>query len=301
VSDTVTRISDQYGRWQDRECRDLKRSILAIEDDGTGRVSLHKFYDSVLNHGQWQFTESSNYLRDIGALDESNPSNPRVIVANYVLSPSNCVASSKYYSVCCIDECEDLVGHLEKEIQSPVAEPDRIAGLVAALSSPTTPANRTLPAQLLRRLDEIAEDNGGVVSLHGRLFAQWMHHAYPRECPFPHVSGTTMPLKGRAYEVSTGSEARASPEEMSDIIDVFSREGDGANEEGIHWSSEDELYVERPALVTPAPEETSTLRTVVRLAAFGIPVVSTVAFLLHMDRAATAAAADGANLGKFHV
>jgi len=300
VSDIVTRIGDQYGRWQAWECRDLKRSLLAIEDDGTGRVSLSKFYDRALNHGQWQFAESRSYLRTLGALDESNPANPRVIVANYVLSPSNCVASSKYYSVCCIDECEDLIGHLEQEIRAPVAKPDRIAGLVAALASPTTLANRTLPDQLLRRLDEIAADNGGVVSLHGRLFAQWMHHAYPRECPFPHVSGTTMHWTVEAYVESTGNDATASEEEMTRFIGALSREGSDADEKGINWSSEDELYVERPVLVPAAPEESSPLRTAVRLAAFGISVFSTIAFLLNMD-SATAAKADVANRVKFHV
>ena len=152
------------------------------------------------------------------------------------------VASSKYYSVCCIDECEDLIGHLEQEIRAPVAEPDRIAGLVAALASPTTPANRTLPAQLLRRLDEIAADNGGVVSLHGRLFAQWMHHAYPRECPFPHVSGTTMPSRSATFVESTGHGAIVDAEDMAGIIQeiTWNMPEGGADEKGIAWSNEDE-------------------------------------------------------------
>eukprot|EP00932_Pfiesteria_piscicida_P001794 SRR837773.11743.p2 GENE.SRR837773.11743~~SRR837773.11743.p2 ORF type:complete len:129 (-),score=16.03 SRR837773.11743:26-412(-) len=25
------------------------------------------------------------------------------------------------------------------------------------------------------------------------MFALWMHHEYPRECPFPHLAGTTKP------------------------------------------------------------------------------------------------------------
>merc|ERR1719197_101957 len=142
VSHIVTRIGDKYGRWQHYECEDLKSKLLAIEDDGTGRVSLSKFYNSAVNHGHWQFSESPEYLRSMGALDESDPSNPRVIVPNYILAPSNCVASSNYYSVCCLDECEDLVDHLEHEISTPAATPAQIASLVAAQSSSTTPANR---------------------------------------------------------------------------------------------------------------------------------------------------------------
>ncbi len=36
----------------------------------------------------WQFAESVDYLRDIGALDESTPSMPSVLIANYVGSQS---------------------------------------------------------------------------------------------------------------------------------------------------------------------------------------------------------------------
>ena len=32
------------------------------------------------------------------------------------------------------------------------------------------------------------------IPLHARLFAQWLHHAYPRECSFPHASGISNPL-----------------------------------------------------------------------------------------------------------
>merc|ERR550525_1617555 len=34
----------------------------------------------------------------------------------------------------------------------------------------------------------------GHVPLHGRLFMQWLHHAYPRDCPYPHASGTINPV-----------------------------------------------------------------------------------------------------------
>merc|ERR1712096_229 len=41
------------------------------------------------------------------------------------------------------------------------------------------------------RLTDVAAQHKGVVPLHSRLFMQWMHFAYPRECPYPHLSGTT--------------------------------------------------------------------------------------------------------------
>merc|ERR1712232_1405646 len=42
--------------------------------------------------------------------------------------------------------------------------------------------------------NEVGGQHEGRIPLHGRLFAQWMHHAYPRECPYPHQAGTTRPM-----------------------------------------------------------------------------------------------------------
>merc|ERR550525_1379675 len=103
----VEEIGDRYGRWQDQECKSLKDSLLKLEEPGTGRVRLSTFYQSALQ-GNWQFSETIDYLRQLGALDESDPQRPSVIIPNYINSPSNCVASSRFYSVCCIDECEAL-------------------------------------------------------------------------------------------------------------------------------------------------------------------------------------------------
>merc|ERR1719221_1599115 len=122
-------IGDRYGRWQNSECLDLKDSLVKLETPGTGRVRLDTFYKSALD-GNWQFSESVAYLRQLGALDESEPQRPSIIIPNYVNAPSNCVASSKFYSVCCIDECESLVNHLETHVAAPEASPQRIADLV---------------------------------------------------------------------------------------------------------------------------------------------------------------------------
>jgi hypothetical protein len=245
LTQVITRIGDQYGRWQAYECDDLKKKMLAIEDDGTGRLSLAKFYGAALNQNHWQFSESPDYLRAIGALDESNPENPRVIMTNYILSPSNCVASSNYYQVCCLDECEDLLDHLEREIKAPAATPAQIADLVAAMPSSTSTANRVLPDHLRSRLEDIAASNEGEVPLHGRLFAQWMHHVYPRECPYPHMSGSkrnTMRLDD--WEQETGLVSTASAADMNRYVDAAV---EGSSQKEITWTDDDEHYVERAA------------------------------------------------------
>lgn len=42
---------------------------------------------------------------------------------------------------------------------------------------------------LAAKLRVVAERNAGTVPLHGRLFAQWLHYAFPYECAFPSASG----------------------------------------------------------------------------------------------------------------
>ena len=215
-------------------------------------------------------------------MDESNPSNPRVIVANYIHAPSNCVAASSYYSVCCLDECEDLVDNLEKEIRAPAATPARIVEIVAAMPSWTVAGQHTVPASLLQRLDEIAARNDGQVPLHGRLFAQWMHHVYPRECPYPHLSGTTKSLRNEAYEKETGLKSAASKAEMRQAIAVTPT---GEESNVVTWSDEDELYVERPPTPTPGNER-SSVWAAARFAVFFVPAFSMALFLLRVGRAA---------------
>merc|ERR1740120_332470 len=193
VIEEVQDLNDHLGAFQDIECRSLKAALADMEFRNTGRVLLSDFYREGLN-GKFLFVEHVDYLRNLGALDESEPGHPSVIIANYLASPANCLVSTSFHSVCCLDECAGLMGHLEHSISAPTASPERIAELVSGLQSDSVDAPRNLPALLVSRLWEIADHHGGSVPLHGRLFAQWMHHAYPLECPYPHAGGMTRPL-----------------------------------------------------------------------------------------------------------
>ena len=73
--------------------------------------------------------------------------------------------------------------------------------------------NQTVAPSLERRLSDIADHHGGMVPLHGRLFAQWLHHLHPHECPYPHMSGTTSPLRPEVFEQEMGLPAEASEED----------------------------------------------------------------------------------------
>jgi hypothetical protein len=257
VENVIAEIGERYGRFQDIECRQLKDMLVASEDPsigGAGRVRISDFYKKALHEGKWQFTESIDYLRDLGALDESDAENPRVIIPNYISGPSNCVASSAYYSVCCLDECEGILAQLEQSISAPEASPSTIIGRVSMTPSASMPSNRTISSWLQHRLDEVAKHHGGLVPLHGRLFTQWLHYAYPRECPFPHVSGTINPkhledvieaLNGTDEEVPAASEA-----DMQRVVDAapplkhrIPGSEAAAHEESGMWSMEEELVV----------------------------------------------------------
>merc|ERR1719272_2708861 len=210
-------VGEQFGSFQDTECRDLKAKLVKMEYRGTGRVRLGDFYKPALD-GSWTFQESTGYLRALGLLDESDPNQPTVMISNYLTSKANCIASSGYYSVCCKDECDDLLGHLEQTIGEPEAKPAVIAALVVDMSSSTVAAPHTLSPNLLQHLEEIGATHGGLVPLHGRLFSQWLHHVYPRECPYPHISGTTQNKLAEEWMDESGYQSQASEEEMMQYV-----------------------------------------------------------------------------------
>jgi hypothetical protein len=248
-----------------------------MEYRGTGRVKLSEFYKPALD-GSWQFQESVAYLRQIGALDESDPNDASVLIANYLHSQTNCIASSGFYSVCCKDECEGLLGHFERELASSDATPEAIVKIAEALPSSSVSSPRELSSTLVNRLDDIAAQHDRLVPLHGRLFAQWMHNAYPRECPYPHVSGTVSNMSPDEWLDETASEAIASEEEMNRFLKSGNATSpstdDLASDEALMpWSPEEELLVVRtlPRFVpeSESPQKSAmsnSLRSVVLLA-----------------------------------
>merc|ERR1719410_420254 len=201
----VQELNDRLFAFQDIECRAIKAGLVDLQHGNTGRVLLADYFAAGLR-GDFLFVEHMDYLRTAGALDENDPDHPSVIIANFLTSKINCLTESGFHSVCCLDECQALFSHLESAISAPMATPARIAELVTQLPSDTVDAPRNLSTSLLSRLEEIAEYHSGQVQLHGRLFAQWMHHAYPLECAYPHEAGTTNPMTQDEWMDSTGAE-----------------------------------------------------------------------------------------------
>merc|ERR1719195_2145231 len=260
-------MGHQFGTFQNLECHRLKGKLVEMEDVGTGRVPLSRFYRNGLV-GQWEFSESVAILRLLGALDDRDPKRMSVVIPNYIQAHSNCLAGSSFYSVCCFDECEGLLGHLERELRGSSVAPSDVLAAVARLSSDSVHAPRNLSVALQSRLDGIAQIHGGIVPLHGRLFTQWMHHAYPRECRFPHVIGAVN---------------RISPNEWMDAMDletVEASEGDmemhvsydeqdimtGAlKADALPWSMVEELVAGHTGHV-PAHSSMPSLRAVLAVA-----------------------------------
>jgi hypothetical protein len=262
----VQAIGEEYGSFQNVECQQLKSALMKMDPSGNGRVKLSDFYQPTLG-GNWQFQESVAYLRHVGALDESDANSKSVILVNYLHSEANCIASSGYYSVCCKDECESLLGHLEEKIAAPEARPATIAAIVETLPSATVQQSRKLSPQLMTRLEEIAALHDGMVPLHARLFSQWMHHAYPRECPYPHLSGTTSQQSMDDWALETGLEGLASDEEMRESMtnSTYDSEENDRIMASLPWSPEEELLVVRAKPRTWDTESSFSLRPFVLL------------------------------------
>jgi len=272
--DTVTRIveevGDRFGSFQDFECREMKARLVSIGDDGIGRIPLSRFYRRAVEDEVFEFQESPEYLRQMGVLDESDSSNPSVIVPNYLNSNTNCLSSSSLYSICCLDECEQLVGHLEREVAAPETSPAVVAGLVAEMTSSSMTEPRALSPSLLSRLDEIAAKHDGTVQLHSRLFAQWLHHAFPRECPFPLVAGESTPRTPDEWMEHSGSEVVASIAEMQHYVKARPAESELKTAEISQWRDEDELLTPRVA------RKASSIRSLIQVMVFVVVVAAMV-------------------------
>jgi len=217
----IEAIGEQYHSFKDEECGHLKSDLLDIEAKKAGRVRLTEFYKRGIDkHSSPKYNEQLDYLRILGAIDESDPMDPHVIVPNYVASRPNCIAISGFYNICCKNECEDLMGKLEEEIKDEFAAPGQLLRMIASYSSDTVEGPRELSTALTQHLYGISKANHGVVPLHGRLFAQWMHHAFPRECPFPHENGKTNPQTPDEWLEETGrTDAMLSRDALAEHMD----------------------------------------------------------------------------------
>merc|ERR1719382_334988 len=153
AAEIVEELANDYGQWQNSECKQMKEDLTSLDTDGSGLVPLSTFY-SQPDTADYQFTESVDYLREVGAIDTSTSNGrPKVRIANYLAGPSNCIASHTYYSVCCLSECEGLMTELEGKIQAPTATPQQLLSVVSNLTSDAV----DVPEDLMQKKDLMAK------------------------------------------------------------------------------------------------------------------------------------------------
>jgi len=185
TSNVVQELAHGYGKWQNGDCLAMKEHMMTLDHAGSGRVPLDLFYAQP-DESTYHFHESLDYLRSIGALDENSGKTPQVRIANYVVGPTNCIARSAYYSVCCFNECENVMSEIEGKIMAPMASPEQLLRIVGNLSiSRISETSPEITQAVKAKLTMIADRHNGAVPIHGRLFAQWLHFAFPYECPYP--------------------------------------------------------------------------------------------------------------------
>jgi len=236
----VGNIAQSFAGFWERECQDIKQNLIAMDKSGTGRVRLSDFYGSSMN-GEWRFGESEAYLRELGALDESSPwKGKQVIIPNYMQAASNCIVSTPHYLVCCVNECESILNHVEAGVGSSLANPAQVLQLVSNVTDFDDEPPK-LKDSLKVQLERIAETHNGKIPLHGRLFAQWLHYVFPRECPFPHKTGAS----SAQTPVQFGDDYVASTAEMTRHVQTIHVEESQEND--LHWMSQ---WSEEEELIT---------------------------------------------------
>jgi len=117
--------------------------------------------------------------------------------------------------------------------------------------------------------------HSGQVPLHGRLFAQWMHHAYPRECPFPHVSGSVKPMYPMEWAQAMGESLL---EVTQEVMEEHASRQSLASETPmvLPWTGEEELLSTHKIIGSSTPR-LPTFKVVVAMLAlvsFALPLVS---------------------------
>jgi hypothetical protein len=272
VQTMVSGIVHTFGAFWAPECEGMKHALVKADESQTGRVLLSDFHTASAG-GPWDFSESADYLRELGALDESLGSRGgRVIITNYLQATTNCVIRSPHYRVCCANECEEHMDELETIVGAPDASPEMLLSAVEDISkawygdedldpqfNEVSLGNRKpeLPSSLRQQLHDISVAHGGKVPLHGRLFAQWLHYAFPHECSYPHKSGTVKAITPEEY----GASFKASRKEISGHIQNEESLYDRLFDESLslendsdfmsQWDHEEELLAEHVGLKPP--------------------------------------------------
>jgi len=268
------RVSEEFGPWSAHECHDMKDALVEKDVHGSGRVKLADFYKKSQD-GAWAFTEPTEYLRQLGALDESSPSHgPQVLIPNYINALSQCIATGPYYSICCLNECDQIYERMEALIPASTANAMEILRVVESM-----PQSPSISAPLRDKLDEVAQTHNGNIPLHSRLVAQWLHFAFPHECPYPHEAGTISPKSSDEFSAENGGPGTSyvKEDEIKQVIEMYAgRHHVSAEHAMISWTTTESLLVAS----TPSDESDRAWPKWLRITAQLCIVISCLALVL---------------------
>jgi len=282
-SQIVEDLAMSYGQWQDAECRHMKSELAKLDPGNTGRVQLSTFYSQPKN-AVYQFVESVDYLREVGAIEDWSIGGPSVRIANYILSPTNCIATSSFFSVCCLSDCGQLMGEIEHMVQAPTASPQILLGIIGNLSLVNYDGEQVVTSELKAKLHTVAARHAGTVPVHGRLFAQWMHFAFPLECPYPHVLQDSISLSPASWSskksyTSTEEQRQKIIEENADVPEQ------DINMLAVHWTDDEVMPLQEPhharsllGCVVRGIVQLMMLALVLKTAAVGLAAVKRIGF-----------------------
>jgi len=135
---------------------------------------------------------------------------------------------------------------LEGSISAAQASTEQLLVLVGNLSSFFVDAPRHLSAELEAKLQTIADRHGGAVPLHGRLFAQWMHFAFPQECPFPHLAEDALAMNPSQWHNAKDLHVTAEDKERLKEVAAASGALSAGDPLVMEWSDEEVLLLQEP-------------------------------------------------------
>lgn len=190
-------------------CHDMEQSIGKFSGGAQGLVSLAdlRTLHSESDPDSYLVTESVEYLRELGVLDESS-GDPHVLVPNYMLSSTNCDMSTSFYDLCCPNPCEHHKEHLEHALAGTKVNH---SGVIVEIVQQRL--GRPMPVDMARLLDGIASGHNGTIPIHGRGFADWLSKVFPQDCPraraqdFRGVAGDMVPDANAEFQPHTISKA----------------------------------------------------------------------------------------------
>merc|ERR1719356_266314 len=128
-------------------------------------------------------------------------------------------------------------------VQAPAAAPRDLLSFIGNLSSSSVDAPRSISSVLAERLHLIAARHDGMVPLHSRLFAQWLHFAFPLDCPYPEMIEDATALRRAAWNRTRVESKQAVAQHIRDIEAL----GDSDEEVERLWSDDEIVLLEGAA------------------------------------------------------